>query len=752
MMPLPLSLVAHAVRHETDMTARALFSRVFSHGKRVFQNWQKAVKVSQNKQPVKVVQNKTTVEPKAPTRTPDKLQPLWSRLIPRVYYRTLANELGKSAARKARSPLVAFLGLSLVQQQEQEEIVEDICELVKTDRHFSGDSILFEKIQGLSLDQLEIGRLIGKGCNAAVHEARLKTTYTDVDSVEVVSPSDDEVSSDITNDITDDTSNSINDVISHVDQLLDAMLETDADINDDVRDDITETGSDITVLDFTDDDISDDEAAPTMFLVQSVVETVPYAIYSDSDQDSNVSFEIIEERSDNKTSVANEVGETDVPEIRLTQSRILLTLPPPGGTDKQTEELDGVMENDLEYESMNSTISGENTPETGSDYNLAVKMMFNYGLDSNATAIFEGMKKETIPARITDEGLERDYLQHGHKVKKKLPPHPNIVEMWGVFVDEVSHLPNSFSDYPDALPKRINPNGIGRNMTMYLVMKKYDCTLKEYLSNNSPSFREKLCLFAQLLEAIVHLQNHGIAHRDIKSNNILLDCSEDGVPQLVLSDFGCCLADEQNGLRIPYTTDAICKEGNMALMAPEILSAQPGPYSVLDYSKADLWATGALAYEIFGGDNPFYTNLNSASYREQDLPPLADEAPTVLQKLVSQMLKKNPSQRPSPSFAANLVDVLLWMPEDWVLLSNINHMVNRNRFDWQLPSNRREPCHWLQLVKSDLKLWFAFLAIEVLFGQYDNAEMTLKKNFIRRLRTKDILGVLNYCNIDVLEK
>ena len=54
----------------------------------------------------------------------------------------------------------------------------------------------------------------------------------------------------------------------------------------------------------------------------------------------------------------------------------------------------------------------------------------------------------------------------------------------------------------------------------------------------------------------------------------------------------------------------------------QILSAQPGPYSVLDYSKADLWATGALAYEIFGGDNPFYSQLNSASYREQDLPPL----------------------------------------------------------------------------------------------------------------------------------
>ena len=49
---------------------------------------------------------------------------------------------------------------------------------MKSDRHVPQESILLEKIQGLSLDQLEIGKLIGKGCNAAVHEARLKTAQT----------------------------------------------------------------------------------------------------------------------------------------------------------------------------------------------------------------------------------------------------------------------------------------------------------------------------------------------------------------------------------------------------------------------------------------------------------------------------------------------------------------------------------------------------------------------------------------------
>lgn len=40
-------------------------------------------------------------------------------------------------------------------------------------------------------------------------------------------------------------------------------------------------------------------------------------------------------------------------------------------------------------------------------------------------------------------------------------------------------------------------------------------------------------------------------------------------------------------------------------MAPEIITQEPGMFAFLDYSKSDLWAAGALAYEIFGFMNPF---------------------------------------------------------------------------------------------------------------------------------------------------
>jgi len=46
------------------------------------------------------------------------------------------------------------------------------------------------------------------------------------------------------------------------------------------------------------------------------------------------------------------------------------------------------------------------------------------------------------------------------------------VEMLGVFVDLVPDLSGALTQYPAALPQRINPTGLGRNKTMFIVMKK----------------------------------------------------------------------------------------------------------------------------------------------------------------------------------------------------------------------------------------------------------------------------------------
>lgn len=320
-------------------------------------------------------------------------------------------------------------------------------------------------------------------------------------------------------------------------------------------------------------------------------------------------------------------------------------------------------------------------------YPLALKMMFNYDIQSNALSILRAMYKETVPARqrhMNEASDEWERLLQNQTLT--LPPHPNIVTMFGFFCDEVRNFPDGHLLYPIAQPQRINPNGYGRNMSLYLLMKRYDYSLRNLLDAVELSTRAKLLLLTQLLEAVAHINRHGIAHRDLKSDNILIEMNDDNSPPvLVLSDFGCCLADKVHGLQVPYNSYDIDKGGNAALMAPEIINKQPGPFAVLNYGKSDLWACGAIAYEIFGLKNPFYSSsgglaaangeetysLRNVNYKEDDLPALSDECPNLVQQLIHNILNPNPSKRVSPDIAANVMQLYLWAPSNWLKAGGI---------------------------------------------------------------------------------
>ncbi len=101
-------------------------------------------------------------------------------------------------------------------------------------------------------------------------------------------------------------------------------------------------------------------------------------------------------------------------------------------------------------------------------------------------------------------------------------------------------------------------------------MPKYDCTLRDYVENGSPSERGSALLLAQLLEGVAHLVDHKEAHRDLKSDNILLALNENNSPKLVITDFGCCLADRNLELKLPLESPHVDRGGNSAMMAPEV--------------------------------------------------------------------------------------------------------------------------------------------------------------------------------------
>lgn len=322
---------------------------------------------------------------------------------------------------------------------------------------------------------------------------------------------------------------------------------------------------------------------------------------------------------------------------------------------------------------------------------LALKMMFNYDTESNALSILRAMYRETVPARkhINNDELAEWESKMAER-KAELPPHPNIVAVYYAFADRVPALPGSLKMYPDALPARINPHGSGRNMSLFLLMKRYDITLKQYLADRNVNTRESILLLAQLLEGVAHMNAHGIVHRDLKCDNILLDLSEetDNCPSLVITDFGCCLADKNHGLHLPYNTHDIDKGGNVALMAPEVITAEPGPFTYINYAKADLWTIGTIAYEIFGMKNPFHgdardkTTLKNHSYNETDLPALPNDVPTIVSALIKNILSRSLYKRLDTETAATVMQLHLWAPSAWF------------RSEGKLPSSN-EVMQWL---------------------------------------------------------
>ncbi|XP_072222360.1 serine/threonine-protein kinase PINK1, mitochondrial [Leuresthes tenuis] len=320
------------------------------------------------------------------------------------------------------------------------------------------------------------------------------------------------------------------------------------------------------------------------------------------------------------------------------------------------------------------------------NFPLAIKMLWNFGAGSSSEAILKSMSQELVPAGPLALKREKEQIpldgQFG-VLPKRVSAHPNVIRVHRAFTADVPLLPGAKEEYPDVLPARLNPAGLGNNRTLFLVMKNYPCTLRQYLQVSMPDSRQGSLMLLQLLEGVDHLCRQGVAHRDLKSDNVLLEFDSDGCPCLVISDFGCSLAQIDSSLQLPFNSIWVSRGGNASLMAPEVATAVPGNGVVIDYSKADAWAVGAISYEIFGQQNPFYRTggLESTNYQEKELPPLPPSVPADLQLVIQLLLRTNPYKRPSARVAANMLHLSLWGQR---ALANHDSAGMRKLADWLL--------------------------------------------------------------------
>ena len=183
--------------------------------------------------------------------------------------------------------------------------------------------------------------------------------------------------------------------------------------------------------------------------------------------------------------------------------------------------------------------------------------------------------------------------------------------------------------------------------------EKYMLIIMEYISGgNLQNFvkkRRKLCektakiLFRQIIQGIKYIHSRGIAHRDIKLENILLDLNN----IIKICDFGV-------GKLIKPNTILKDQCGTPVYMAPEIIKGE-GYHGF----PVDIWSAGVALYIMLSGNLPFnkdkehnleYSILNN---NIKEISDISEDANNLLKNI----LEKDPNKR----FTCNQILEHPWM-------------------------------------------------------------------------------------------
>ncbi|CAK9147021.1 unnamed protein product [Ilex paraguariensis] len=174
-------------------------------------------------------------------------------------------------------------------------------------------------------------------------------------------------------------------------------------------------------------------------------------------------------------------------------------------------------------------------------------------------------------------------------------------------------------------------------------------TLKKYLIRN---WRKKLAfsiviqLALDLSRGLSYLHSKKIVHRDVKTENMLLDARR----TLKIADFGVARVEAQN------PRDMTGETGTLGYMAPEVLDGKP--YN----RKCDVYSFGICLWEIYCCDMPYpdlsFAEVSSAVVRQNLRPETPRCCPSSLASIMRKCWDANPEKRPEMDEVVRLLEAI----------------------------------------------------------------------------------------------
>lgn len=127
---------------------------------------------------------------------------------------------------------------------------------------------------------------------------------------------------------------------------------------------------------------------------------------------------------------------------------------------------------------------------------------------------------------------------------------------------------------------------------------------RRLIKQNAPlAETEARIIMRRLFAALSHLHSRGIAHRNVKPENIFLDVSDDvrWCETAKVSDFGlaCFLDDPDSARQVVGTPEYLAPEASIMTRTPD------GEREVVFGTEVDMWAAGVTLYNMLSLELPF---------------------------------------------------------------------------------------------------------------------------------------------------